>query len=155
MTFFAITDIPQEKMDEITKVANAISELSSVVGLETVRRTYAVAVSEKLQKAWGESQGLKRYKGRPCLHRLLGQKCPPMESFSLMPPYTDHPSLWMKDGKPFCLVSQPYGLSMGRIEEITVFCQKHGLTFTIDSWPGWHFPHAVLFITFTPAQAPA
>ena len=155
MTFFAITNISQDKLDKTTEVIKAIDELISVVSLDTVRRTYAAAVSHALQKEWGESLGLKRFKGRPCLHQLLGQKCPSMESFSLMPPHSDHVSLWMKDGKPFCLVSQPYGLSMLQIEEIGEFCHKHGLVFKIDSWPGWHFPHAVLFITFTPAQAPA
>lgn len=147
MSFFSAT-IPEQ-----VEVIKAIDKLMEISGFDMVKRTYAQAIYQDLKRGWAESLGLKQFTGRPCVHKLLGQKCLGGESFSLIPPYTDHPSLWLKDGKPFCLVSQPYGLSMLQIEEIGEFCHKHGLEFEINSWPGWHFPHAVLFITFTPAPA--
>jgi hypothetical protein len=74
------------------------------------------------------------------------------ESCDCMSPFTDYPSLSMKDGKPHCLISQPYELDMESLEDITHFCKQHGLSFTIEAYPAFHFPTRALFVAFQPAE---
>jgi hypothetical protein len=134
---------------EQVEVIKAIDKLQEVTDLDTVKRTYAHAIHRELKEAWAKGLGLKQSSGRVCIHRLIGKRCSFYENQPCLPPRTDHPSLWLKDGKPFCLVSQPYGpLVMSDVEAIEKFCHRHGLEFEINSWPGWYFPHAVLFMTF-------
>ncbi len=132
---------------EQAEMIRAIDKLLKVSDLDTVQRAYGHAIQPELLNQWAKGLGLKRSPGQVCFKRLLGKSC----SFDIhrcVPPCTDHPSLWLKNGKPYCLISQPYNLSMSDIETIGKFCHQHGLEFEISSWPGWHFPHAVLFVTF-------
>jgi len=139
---------------EQVEMIKSINKLIEADGLGTVKETYAEAIHLHLKEIWAKNLNLTQSSGRICVQRLLGKKCND-DGHLCVPPRTDHPSLWLQDGKPYCLISQPYGpLSMSDTEAIGKFCHKHGLTFKIDSWPGWYFPHAVLFITFTLAQAP-
>lgn len=137
---------------EQVEMIKSIDNLIKVSDLGTVKETYAHAIHRDLKEIWAKNLNLKQSSGRICVQRLLGKHCND-DGHLCVPPRTDHPSLWLKNGKPFCLVSQPYGLRMPDIEAIGKFCHHHGLKFEIDSWPGWYFPHAVLFVTFTPAQA--
>ncbi len=131
---------------EHAEMIKAVENLLKVSDLDIVRRTYGQAIQGELLNCWAKGEGLKRAKGQVCIRRLMG-KSPLM--YSCLPPFTDHPSLWMKDGKPYCIISQPYGpLSMSQLEDIGDFCHRHEFEFTVDTWPAWHFPHAVLFLTF-------
>jgi len=142
--------ILSEISPEQVEVIKAIGNLLKASGLDAVRRAYGHAIQGELLNWWAKELGLKRSPGQVCIRRLLGK---PGLSLSCLPPRTDHASLWLKDGKPYCIVSKPYGpLSMSKLEEIGEFCRRHGLEFKVDTWPAWHFPHAVLFITFKKAE---
>lgn len=136
-------------------------ELSAIRALQKIHdrkgsadRVFAAAMRDRLEKEWAEENGLCRAEGHICIHRLLDFHCPPVvqDTCELMPPHTDHASLWIKDGRPHCLVSQPYELEMEDIEEIIDFCKEHDLSFDIDGYPGFHFPSRVLFVVFRPAE---
>jgi len=136
-------------------------EFSAICALQSIHdrggspdQVFATALGARLEAEWAKTNGLTRAKGHPCVHRLLDFHCAPAmaESCDCVPPFTDHPSLWMKDGKPHCLVSQPYEMDMESIEDITAFCKQHGLSFTIDAYPAFHFPTRALFVVFQPAE---
>jgi hypothetical protein len=126
----------------------ALGKLLEIEGLDATMRAYGWAVQDTLLNLWARKHGLKKSPARPCIQRLLEKKCGTFDLHPCAPPHTDHPSLWLKNGKPYCYVSQPYGLPLDHLKTIMEFCEKHGLTFDIDAWPGWHFPHRVLFLTF-------
>lgn len=48
-------------------------------------------------------------------------------------PGSDHDSLWLKDGKPYVYVMQPYGIDMERLEKLIQICKKNNFTFFIDA----------------------
>lgn len=140
---------------EQAKMIKAMAKLLKVGDLDDVRRAYGHAIQGELLNDWAKGIGLRQSPGQVCIRRLLGKSCG-FEIHSCVPPRTDHASLWLKDGKPYCIVSQPYGpLSMSELEEIGKFCHRHGLEFTVDTWPAWYFPHAVLFINFKKAKETA
>ena len=58
----------------------------------------------------------------------------------------DHVSCWNKDGKPYCLVSQPYGLSTEALKNMLTTADILGLEIDISSHPSWHYPGAVLTV---------
>ena len=49
------------------------------------------------------------------------------------------------------IVSQSYGLTHEDLRETLKFCERFGLEVDISSWPSWHFPSAVLTLTFARA----
>jgi hypothetical protein len=48
-------------------------------------------------------------------------------------PVSDHDSLWLKDGKPYVYVMQPYSASDLQLEKLIQICKKNNLTFWIDA----------------------
>jgi hypothetical protein len=111
--------------------------------------------SESVQREneWSKREGLKRSKAAPfCVCRLLGKRC---SSFGMgtcpnAVPEADHPSLWLRDGKPVAFVSQPY--QIGDVEKLGSFCRDRDLRCTITTWPAWHYPGNALFVEIRRAQ---
>jgi hypothetical protein len=60
------------------------------------------------------------------------------------PPGVDHPSLWIRDGKPAVFVFQPYGVQ--DVAALGAFCAARSLECSIDTWPAWHNPGRVVFV---------
>jgi hypothetical protein len=115
-------------------------------------RAFAEAVCHYTMKKWAELRGLKKAGGHPCINRLLGKRCNGWGDEPCFPPYSDHLTMWNRDGRPYCLVSQPYGLTNEQVKEILNFCKDKGLTIDIDTWPAWHFPGRVLHVLFRRAH---
>jgi hypothetical protein len=67
----------------------------------------------------------------------------------------DHGTRWSKNGKPFCLVGQPYGLLPDAVRE-RAGLSAHGIDVMIDVEPSWHYPGQVLSVrVFAPGCSPA
>jgi hypothetical protein len=128
---------------------DALTALVEAEGTDAALRAYAEVTWEAYQKQYAEKFGLKLSSGRTCLARLLGKRCNPDSDrcgIPCHPPGVDHASLWLKDGKPYSYVYQPYGLSMQALRELVAMCERYGLECSIDTWPSWHFPGAVLTV---------
>lgn len=127
-----------------------LHQLSTQEGSDTATRAYAEAVSKSEKKTWIEKYGLTQSSGVPCVQRLLGKNCgQTSNSFNCeghAPPGNDHCSLWLKDGKPYFYIFQPYSLDSSLINDLLKFCKKYELEFLISTWPSWHFPGAALSV---------
>ena|SRR3990167_8023329 len=95
--------------------------------------------------AWAKREGVKESKTRGKGLAFLNKKIP-HDYHDLSFPAADHVSYWNKNGKPFCIVSQPYQISSGEMHSAANLCEKYGLQFSIVTWPAWHYPNAVLFM---------
>jgi predicted TIM-barrel fold metal-dependent hydrolase len=93
-----------------------------------------------------ERRGVTLSSGWHFLERLTGRRAvrDPMRFAWL-----DHPSLWIKAGKPFSFVSQPYGLSLQDLREIVAYCEEHDLDVSVDAGASWHYPGATVAVEFT------
>ena len=98
---------------------------------------------DNLMKSWAKEHGLKRSptdNGLRYLRRDI--------EYGVFPA-RDHVSYWSKDGKPYCIVSQPYHIYSEDIEMIAHLCGKYDLDCEIDAYPAWHYPGAVVHMTWT------
>jgi hypothetical protein len=98
------------------------------------------------QRQWVAREGVAQsqtYCGDP-LHWLEGGRPRRFDNWN-RPQWFDHGTRWNKDGKPYCLVGQPYGLSDDDIAELA-HLQKRGFEVSVSTWPAWHYPHHVLHV---------
>ena len=119
-----------------------IRELVSAEG--DVGRAYAEAVRDHSKAVYLRTRGLKPTSGRVDLCRLTGKRARADNGYYMG--WIDHPSLWIKDGKPEVFISQPYQLSLEDMRELIATCDAFGLEAMVDTWPSWHFPTGVLTI---------
>ncbi len=82
------------------------------------------------------SSKLRRTSGVRHPLRLLGRR--PGWNAQL-PSFSDHTSLWLKDGKPHVWVTQPYDLNNEDIRELAGMAREYEITISGASWhfPGW------------------
>lgn len=59
--------------------------------------------------------------------------------------WEDHEAMFVKDGKPYLYVSQPYGLFPDEARALARDCKLVGLKFRVSRF-GWHAPGRVLLI---------
>ena len=123
-------------------------------GWHACSAAYADALHERLEQQWARENNLKPAGGFTCVQRLLGKQCgiSRQKSCDCQPPGTDHPSLWLKDGKPYYYISQPYHFEMATLGELNVFCQQHGLEYRITTWPSFYYPSGTMFVLFRVRQ---
>jgi uncharacterized protein YozE (UPF0346 family) len=126
-------------------------------------RAYAEATTDRALATWAEREGLRQAGGSQCAGWLHGKTsglysqepgsdCRPGRC---CPPGVDHPSLWLKNGKPAKFVYQPYQISGEGLAHLADWSRKYGMTVTISTWPAWHFPSGVLMVEVEPAKAKA
>jgi len=97
------------------------------------------------KQQWAEKYGLRQARQSPyCVCRLLGKRCRYGGSSDCphAVPEADHPTLWLRHGKPVVFVSQPYQILQP--ERLGVFCRERDLKCVICTWPAWHRPGSVL-----------
>lgn len=98
----------------------------------------------RLRRAWAQREGVTAADHHFCLTRLTAEGCRRAGDTCHHLRGADHTSLWMKDGKPHIYVTQPYDLSLKRLDEMFRVCRRLGLTLRVDSAIAWHAPGAVL-----------
>lgn len=116
-------------------------------------RAYAQAVYDETMAAYIKRHDLKPTTGRQCVCRLISKDGRCHCGGSMIVPGRDHSSLWLKDGKPFVYVTQPYFMNHKTIKQLLDFCEANGLTLSISADHGWHFPGATLFIEIKRREA--
>ena len=129
----------------------ALEHLREKEGVGAVRRAYADAIHEQEKARYAESRGVKEATRYPCVHTLIGKRCParrdPYEDCPQFPGQ-DHLSGWNKHGKLHIAVSQPYGMSYDRLTELVAYCEEWGLEAHIDAHHSWHFPGETVLVEF-------
>jgi hypothetical protein len=95
----------------------------------------------------------------PCAYRLLGRQCPygaidqMRPEGKCLPPSADHTTLWLRGGKPFCLVTQPYSLSWETMQQVVEWARALDLRVEVSSVASWHFPGWTLALIITAEEA--
>lgn len=106
------------------------------------------AVRDAMRENWQQIHGLRPAGGSTayCICRLLGRRHGRYGCVVPAPPGCDHPSLWLRDGKPVVFVFQPYGLTHAQLVSLVAYAEELGLHLRIDTWPAWHYPGHVLHV---------
>jgi hypothetical protein len=121
-----------------------------------------VGVRHELQQSWLRSatvrhrfpDGLVPAKGTPSWQRLHGRRGPVADECTerAQLPGDDHVTLWRQPsdrGARISLwVSQPYGLTADDLAAMYAGAEERSLEFAVDTWPAWHNPGSVLFVTW-------
>ena len=115
-------------------------------------RVMACAVADRWKQAWVDRYGLKESGGAVSFARLVGRRrhansLPRRRSDRppLYPPCCDHPTLWLRDGKPAVFVSQPYHLNNDELHKLMGLCTAWGVTLRISTW-SWYFPGSTFLV---------
>ena len=96
-------------------------------------------MTRELRKAeWATHNGLTEYRGKKEWLQFLTGKRPKLFETPYFQAGFDHISLWLKDGKPYCVLSQPYGFNFEAIKEAMVIAERYGLEFDVNRWPSYH-----------------
>lgn len=137
------------------KAVSILKELEEKEG--AADRAYAEVITKKREQFWTKA-GLKQSTGHDCISRLMGVQCNQHGVFlgtydwtkddkpCQLPQANDHLSMWLKDGKPFLYISQPYHINFEAISELVEFCNKFNLHADIDAGRSWWFPGSTLSI---------
>ena len=129
-------NIQQKEINAITKQA--------MIDSEEARRNQS-------KMEWAESNGLKEYTGaKDWLQFLTGKKPTPFDMIPYREAGFDHTSLWLKDGKPYCVLTQPYGISFEQIKMAINVAKKYELEFNIADYPSFHFDGVISIIWSKP-----
>jgi len=124
----------------------AVEALQALEDAGTMDAACAEATRDYREQLYIERRGVTLSSGWHFLERLTGRRAvrDPMRFAWL-----DHTSLWIKAGKPFSFVSQPYGLSLQDLREIVAYCEEHNLDVSVDAGTSWHYPGATVAVEFT------
>ena len=119
----------------------AMRELRELGCQEACGRAYGEATKEAAEREFAKSYGVKRAR-HACIHRLCGRVC----GFSRQrvchcsPPGSDHGTMWLKNGKPFMFVCQPYTMGTIAMAEAVTFAKANGLEIEIRTNDAFYFP---------------
>ncbi len=94
-------------------------------------RTPAEEIEERYA-AWAKARRLKRSRGVRHPARLAGRRPRWRAAIELSQRrWVDHSRFWIRDGRPACFTSEPYGLSERDRREIQELAEKYGLVVVI------------------------
>lgn len=112
-----------------------------------VRLVLSGAMRTNLKRQWAGRRGLTQSRAWPTndpVAWLSGRRSRAI----VRPSWFDHGTCWMKDGSPYCLVGQPYGLTSAGIAELAEL-QEQGFSVLVATYPAWHYRGSVLHIEVT------
>jgi hypothetical protein len=129
---------------EYHEAVAALCSLGDAGDWDLVLRAFAETVADRRRENFARHYGVTPSRsGHPCVNRLLGKPCrdicPPI-------PGSDHTSLWLKGGRPWGIVTQPYGISS--VHQMAEFAGRYNLEMTVDAWLSWHFPGSTVLVLF-------
>ena len=96
---------------------------------------------------WAKRKGLTEYKGSSYLGINFLTRTQNLWNERNFPA-ADHISYWNKNGKPYCIVSQPYHLDDDEMAQAAAVCKAHHLEVSVSTWPAWLYPGSVLFMVW-------
>lgn len=97
---------------------------------------------------WAAREGLRQshaYRTDP-VPWLLGKRTPYSGATSVGWGWFDHGTRWTRDGRPCCLVGQPYQLHAYDLRELLHLELELGLGVVVSTYPAWHNPGEVLSV---------
>jgi len=103
------------------------------------------ARSRKLKADWARLGGLRESHARSTFNPigwLLGKRRVDYAVYQ-QPQWFDHGTCWTKDGRPYCVVGQPYGLSCDDLRQLALLVNA-GFDVSVSTRPAWHYPGSVL-----------
>lgn len=117
---------------------------------DLISRAYAEASCSYIKHLYTNRAGrrelnLKKSPSRNTFDRLIGRRVN-YGYDALWSQWMDHPSLFLKDGKPYSFIGQPYGISGEEMREIVTLCDEHNLQAWVDAGWSWWFPGETLLI---------
>ena len=97
-----------------------------------------------------DGKTLRQSRGHPCIQRLLGRRCfdGGNRRYPCSPPASDHPTLWLHEGKPYVFISEPYRLTLSDVRDIIAFADDNDLEVTIDAGLSCHFPGRTVAVIY-------
>ena len=105
-----------------------------------------VTATQITRDEWAAGEGLRQsHATTDPVRWLLGGRSP---NYSAPPRWMDHGTRWTRDGKPYCLVGQPYQLLDDDLEELARLAEL-GLDVSVATYPAWHYPGHVLSVVVT------
>ena len=110
---------------------------------------FAEATATHRLLRYAQKWGLKRSRGTPCVQRLLARRCSE-DCEDHRPPGADHVSFWLRDGKPYSYVFQPYGIGPEQFRDLAAFAERVGLDVSIEALASWHYPGDTVLVELTP-----
>lgn len=138
---------------------NAVSAMRSLLeesGMDRAERAFASAVAMKRSEEFAIEHGLTVSQGNPVIRRLISGRCKHLLPLTIFkgqrihcnPPFNDHGTLWLKDGKPHMYTSEIYGLSGEQARAILAYADDHGLDvdFRVD---GMYFPGRATLVVYS------
>ena len=125
----------------------AVDALAAVPDADLAARAFSEVWTAQLQEQWSSRCGLRKSQGEQCASRLLGERSdrngPGMPK--CCPPGTDHPSLWLREGKAARFVIHVYPWGLERIEALVSWCKVRGLATRLSA-ESWYFPTGTMMI---------
>lgn len=115
------------------------------VSMDPELREPTIAESRKLKADWAALGGLRQSRARSTFDPigwLLGKRLADYVVYD-RPRWFDHGTCWTKDGKPYCVVGQPYGLSSDDLRQLELLVDA-GFDVSVSTRPAWHYPGSVL-----------
>lgn len=106
---------------------------------------FAEAATTYKEQVYRRRHGLNKSRAGNTFDRLIGKRTY-FGYNNLWQRWMDHSSLWLKDGRPYLFVGQPYGLTLRDLREIAALCDEHGLTAEVDAGLSWWYPGRTLLV---------
>ncbi|GEM_PF-2102631 len=97
---------------------------------------YAEASTGYIEHIYSIKYDLNLTSGRNVFEHLIGKHT----YANVFRRWMDHPSLWLKDGRPYTFVGQPYGLTFEDLKDILHYCEEYDLTASVDAGLSWWYP---------------
>lgn len=127
------------------RAVSILRQLIKQEGLDSVQRVYAQATWPVTLKQYIESNELKITSGTHNITRLTTSNG--LVAFKpIRLRCEDHSTLFLKDGKPYSFITQPYALNLPSMRQLANYCEENDLDVFVNSFQSWHFPGSSLMI---------
>lgn len=127
------------------KAVEALNALLEAEGVGSVERAFAEASHTGRQQLFQQRHGVKQSQGQPWAGRLLG-KLHSSRSELENPRGTDHPSLWLRDGKAHMFMYEPYYVGHDGLRALVDYCERWGFEASITAEESFWFPGRTLAV---------
>lgn len=105
-------------------------------------------LSDTYYKLFVRAHKVKRSTRLPCANALIKGQCHSVDlHIKCHLPHSDHTDVWIRQGKPYCITTQPYSLSSEKLKDMLEFCEEWGLEFTVSGL-SWHYPGWTSLVIF-------
>jgi hypothetical protein len=133
---------------ELHKALDAMYDFKGTESSSLLERAFSSVVCDDRLQSYIEQYKLKEAGNHDgCLCYFLGKPCYRNSNSCVRfgNSAMDHGSVWLRDGKPFVYISQPYNLALEGMRSVIKVCDEHNLVANIRN-RSWLFPTDAVFI---------